>query len=340
MINYIFLNVLNIIILLILVLVGIAFLTLLERKILRYVQDRKGPNKLGILGLFQPIADGVKLFFKELFFIYKSNQYLYYFSPILRIIIILRVWNIYPYITNVYFINYSILIILVFIRVGRYVLLIMGWSSNSIYSMLGSLRSVSQIISYEVRFIIIILCLMIFNERYSIIDFLKWQIYLRYIVYICPLFLVFFIRVLAELNRRPMDFIEGESELVSGFNVEYFRGGFALIFLREYGIIIFIGLLIVWFFLGVEDCFSIYIFLNLLVSLIIFIRGLIPRMRYDELIYLCWKIILPMILNYFFLVLGIKYFLIKIVYKFIENLDFFNMFSKHKLIQVHKLKLN
>lgn len=125
------------------------------------------------------------------------------------------------------------------------------------YSIIGSIRSVSQILSYEVRFILIILILIILRERYSFKDFIYFQYYLWYIIYLYPLFLVFFISVLAELNRRPIDFIEGESELVSGFNVEYFRGRFVLIFLREYGMIIFFSFIIIYIFINVEF-FSIY----------------------------------------------------------------------------------
>jgi len=129
-----------------------------------------------------------------------------------------------------------------------------------------------------------------------------------------PLFVVFFISILAELNRSPMDFIEGESELVSGFNIEYFRGRFALIFIAEYGIIIFFRYLIVIIFIRVNYVILMYIFINLILLLIIIIRGLLPRIRYDELMYLCWKIILPFILNYMILILGFKFIFTLIIY--------------------------
>lgn len=137
-----------------------------------------------------------------------------------------------------------------------YVVVYLGWSANSMYSIIGSIRSVSQMLSYEVRFILIILILIILRESYSFNSFVYFQYYLWYIVYLYPLFLVFFIRILAELNRSPIDFIEGESELVSGFNVEYFRGGFVLIFLREYGMILFFSIIIVLIFINVS--FNIY----------------------------------------------------------------------------------
>lgn len=297
--------------LILIVIVGVAYLTLLERKILGYVQNRKGPNKVGLVGVFQPFRDAIKLLRKEVFFVYKSNYNLYYISPVIIFIIMIIMWIIYPYITNVYFMNYSLLLIIIYISVIRYIVVCIGWSANSIYSIIGAIRSVSQILSYEVRFILIILILIILSERYSFKDFVYFQYYMWYIIYLYPLFMVFFIRTLAELNRRPMDFIEGESELVSGFNVEYFRGGFVLIFLREYGIILFFSILIVYMFVNVRF-FRVYflsLWVNLICLLIIIIRALLPRIRYDELMYLCWKIILPIVLIYICFILGYKFIL-------------------------------
>jgi len=289
------------------VLVGVAFLTLLERKCLAYVQGRKGPNKVGLVGLFQPFRDAIKLYRKEVFFLLKSNKYVYYLTPVVRFIVILIIWLLIPFITNICFINYSVLIIVLVIRISGYLLMLMGWSSNSTYSILGALRSVAQSLSYEVRFIFIVMTLIILREGYTLVDFQQWQFFCWNMWFLFPVFIIFFLRVLAELNRTPIDFIEGESELVSGFNIEYFSGGFALIFMGEYGIIIFFSMLIVFIFINIFRVIIIFVYINLFIMLIIFIRGLLPRIRYDHLIDLCWKIILPLIMSYLVVVLVFKF---------------------------------
>lgn len=329
---YLKLNILNWLIIILIILIRVAFITLLERKILGFIQGRKGPNKVGVLGIFQPFGDAVKLFNKEIFKILKSNIYIIYVCSILLIFIILINWLMIPVFTNLYYINYSLLIIIIFLTIMRYIFILIGWSSNSIYAIVGTIRVVAQVLSYEVRFILITLILIILIERCSLIDFIKWQENVWFIFTLFPLFLVFFIRILAELNRRPIDFIEGESELISGFNIEYSRGGFALIIIAEYGIIIFLSYLTLILFTNIINRIWISLWLNFIVRVIISMRGLLPRIRYDELIYLCWKIILPFVLNYIFFILNFKYLTRILSYeKLIENCYFFNMFSKHNL---------
>lgn len=294
-------------------LICVSFVTLLERKILGYIQIRKGPNKLGLIGLLQPFSDGIKLFFKEQSFPYKSNYLIFYLSPIFLLTLSFLLWVLYPYLMNLYNFNYGILFFMVCTGIGVYGVILSGWSSNSNYALLGSLRSVAQVISYEVSLIIIMLCIVIFVFRYNLIDFIYYQKYIWFIFLSFPLFFCWLSSCLAETNRSPFDFAEGESELVSGFNVEYRRGGFAFIFLSEYINIIFIRILSVIIFIGCDLISIIFYFkIILIVFWFIWVRGVLPRFRYDKLIYLTWKLFLPLSLNYFFIHLGLLLFVLYI----------------------------
>lgn len=294
--------------LIIIVLISVAFFTLLERKVLGYIQIRKGPNKVGLIGLIQPFADAIKLFSKETFLVLKSNYLYYLLSPILRILLILLLWQNLPIITLILNNLYGILIIFCILRLGVYGIIIAGWSSNSIYSLIGGIRRIAQTISYEVRIILLLLSEIFLIERFNLYLFKEFQIYLWFIFIniFCALLLI--VRFLAELNRTPFDFAEGESELVSGFNTEYIRGRFALIFIAEYGIIIFIIIFFSIIFLGgnVINIFF-YIIYLLIIFFVIWVRGTYPRFRYDNLIYLTWKSFLPVSLNILILVLRIKF---------------------------------
>lgn len=286
---------------------SVAFLTLLERKLLRYLQIRKGPNKVGYLGLLQPFRDAVKLMSKEYFFIIKSNYIYYFFSPIFILILVIIIWLIYPFYRNIININIGFIYLICCLRIRSYGLLISGWSSNSLYSILGSIRSLSQSISYEVCLFLLILIFILLIERFDLKYFNNIQLNLGVWLFLLVPLIFFFIRIIAELNRTPFDFSEGESELVSGFNVEYIRGGFVLIFLSEYASVIFLRFLIRVIFLGWNYSDLIFYCQEvIIIIIIIWIRGVLPRLRYDLLIYLCWLVILPFTLNYLYFLMFLK----------------------------------
>lgn len=304
------LSLISVVILLVCVIVGVAFLTLLERKVLGYIQIRKGPNKVGLLGIPQPFCDAIKLFTKEQTYPLMSNYLPYYFSPVFSLFLALLIWLCIPYYTNLFIFNLGILFFLCCTRLGVYTVIIAGWSSNSNYALLGGLRAVAQTISYEVSIALILLCFVFLVGDYNLISFMVYQ-NIWFIWLIFPLALVWVASILAETNRTPFDFAEGESELVSGFNVEYRRGGFALIFLAEYARILFISILFVVIFLGCDIySFIFYIKLILISFLFIWVRGTLPRFRYDKLMYLAWKSFLPFSLNYLILFVGLKIFII------------------------------
>nr|QNG56209.1 NADH dehydrogenase subunit 1 [Pediacus taiwanensis] len=296
-------------ILIICVLVGVAFLTLLERKVLGYIQIRKGPNKLGFVGLVQPFSDAIKLFSKEQMNPYMSNMFLFYISPLMNLFLSLLMWLMIPFFSLNIMFNFSGLFFLVLSSIVVYSVMMAGWSSNSNYSMLGCMRSVAQTISYEVSLSIIFMCFLLMIFSLSVYDFLKFQEYLWLGVFMLPLSFMWLISSLAETNRTPFDFAEGESELVSGFNVEYSSGGFAMIFLAEYSSILLMSLMCSLLFLGGNFNFYSFYLKVVVVSFIwIWVRGTLPRFRYDKLMYLTWKCFLPVSLNYLIMMLGFKLF--------------------------------
>nr|AWD30416.1 NADH dehydrogenase subunit 1 [Anopheles gambiae] len=297
------------------VMVGVAFLTLLERKVLGYIQIRKGPNKVGFNGLLQPFSDAVKLFTKEQTYPLLSNYISYYFSPVFSLFLSLLIWMCIPYLIKLYSFNLGVLFFLCCTSLGVYTVMIAGWSSNSNYALLGGLRAVAQTISYEVSLALILLSFIFLVGNYNFLSFYFYQDYVWFIFFCFPLGLVWLASCLAETNRTPFDFAEGESELVSGFNVEYSSGGFALIFLAEYSSILFMSMLFVVIFLG-SDIYSFMFFLKLsFISFIfIWVRGTLPRFRYDKLMYLAWKSFLPLSLNYLFFFVGLKIFSISLLF--------------------------
>nr|YP_009350454.1 NADH dehydrogenase subunit 1 [Nasutitermes octopilis]AQP27078.1 NADH dehydrogenase subunit 1 [Nasutitermes octopilis] len=300
--------------LMVFVMVGVAFLTLLERSVLGYVHIRKGPNSVGFVGILQPFSDAIKLFSSEQYFPVVSNYLIYYFSPVFGFFLSLLVWLLIPYLSGFISFELGLLFFLACTSLGVYTIMIAGWSSNSGYSLLGGLRALAQTISYEVSLAFILLSFVILISSYNLAYFYFFQVYLWLVFLSLPLSFIWFISCLAETNRTPFDFAEGESELVSGFNVEYGSGGFALIFLAEYASILFMSLLFCVLFLG-SDLYSFFFYVKLaFVSfLFIWVRGTVPRFRYDKLMYLAWKSFLPLSLNYLLFFIGVKCFIFSLL---------------------------
>nr|YP_010583792.1 NADH dehydrogenase subunit 1 [Octopus salutii]UXN83988.1 NADH dehydrogenase subunit 1 [Octopus salutii] len=282
-------------------LLAVAFFTLLERKGLAYFQVRKGPNKVGFMGLPQPLSDAIKLFSKEFIKPTLVNYFPFLICPFLSLFFALFLWMLY----NSYFFvsmgGMSMMLFLCVSSIGVYPVMGAGWFSNSKYALLGSVRAVAQSISYEVSMSLILMSCLLLVGSINLVSLLKYQ-------YICWIFFVNFfmfmmwvVSSIAETHRAPFDFAEGESELVSGFNVEYGAVGFALLFMAEYGNILFMSFLCSVLFFGggilvMLKGFSMCLLVGLLSVLFIWVRASYPRYRYDLLMYLIWKSYLPCVL--------------------------------------------
>nr|UNO53597.1 NADH dehydrogenase subunit 1 [Ixodes granulatus] len=287
------------------VLVSVAFFTLLERKVLGYAHIRKGPNKVGLWGVFQPLGDAMKLFSKEMNMMFYMNMFMYLIISLISLILMMFLWLLYNWNYNQILIEYGLIFMLCVSSLGVYVILIGGWSSNSKYSLLGAYRGVAQVISYEVSFSIIMISSIFFCGSYSFFDVTFFQNFWMIVVGFFNLFIVWMVSCYAETNRSPFDLSEGESELVSGFNIEYGSWNFALLFMSEYGNIILFSLLTSYLFFGSSG----FMMMNMLVVMFgfILIRGTLVRYRYDKLMMLAWKEILPFSLLILFFVCFIKF---------------------------------
>nr|YP_009227913.1 NADH dehydrogenase subunit 1 [Chelonibia testudinaria]AII19560.1 NADH dehydrogenase subunit 1 [Chelonibia testudinaria] len=294
------------ILLLVCVSISVAFLTLLERKVLGYIQIRKGPNKVGFSGILQPFSDAIKLFTKEQTWSSVSNYFLYFFSPVFMFFMSLFLWSVIPFSSGFYDFEFGFFFFICVLSLGVYPLMIAGWSSNSKYALLGGLRAVAQTISYEVSLALVLLSFIVIVGEYSMDDFLEFQSSYYLIFFMYLLSLVWIVSCLAEMNRTPFDFAEGESELVSGFNIEYSAGGFALLFLGEYSMIIFMSTIMVVLFLGSDLDLLFFLKVGFFISLVLWLRGTFPRYRYDKLMGLAWKSILPFTLHCLFMYMGLK----------------------------------
>nr|YP_007474200.1 NADH dehydrogenase subunit 1 [Hackeriella veitchi]ACV96712.1 NADH dehydrogenase subunit 1 [Hackeriella veitchi] len=284
--------------LIVIVLVEVSFFTLFERSVLGYLQGRKGPNKLGYLGIMQPFGDAIKLFSSEFIRPLVSNYGVYLHAPMLGMILSLMLWLVYPFFFLMSTFMYGLLYFVCVSSINVYVLLAFGWSSNSVYGMLGSLRGVAQTISYEVNMIIVLMSVVFLIQSFNLLELSVSQLYVWFIVFMSPLTFILMTSLFAETNRSPFDFAEGESELVSGFNIEYSGGGFSFIFMSEYSSIMFVSLVLDMLFLG-GNMSSFMFFLNsvFIMYLFIWVRGSFPRYRYDKLMGLAWSVYLPISLN-------------------------------------------
>lgn len=266
--------IIELLVVVVIIFLSVCFLTLLERKILGYVQNRKGPNKVLFIGLLQPVIDGGKLILKRLL----VEKIYYFFIPFFSIVVMrllsLRIWFFRVRVV----LNNRIIYILIVRSLVVYILFILGWRRENVYGVLGGLRRSSQIIAYEIIMFFLMILLVIFYSSWNLNNF-RFSIW-----YILDLFVIWLLILLVETNRRPYDFAEGERELVSGYNIEYIGVLFAYIFIAEYGVLVFFSWVTRVIFLGFYNFWVMLIFL-------IVVRGFIPRRRYDILISNCWKFI-------------------------------------------------
>nr|QIN90370.1 NADH dehydrogenase subunit 1 [Relicanthus daphneae] len=298
-------------------LIAVAYLTLAERKVLGYMQARKGPNVVGVYGLLQPLADGVKLFTKEMVIPHHANLFIYVVSPILSLTLALIAWGVIPFERGILIsdLKIGVLYTLAISSISVYAILMSGWASNSKYAFLGAIRAAAQMISYEVSIGLIIISVILCVGSLNITEIVLAQN--NGVWFLFPLFpaaMMFFASALAETNRAPFDLTEGESELVSGYNVEYASMSFALFFLAEYAHIILMSCLTTLLFLGgwlspvpffkggagwfgLKAAFIILLF--------VWVRASFPRMRYDQLMALLWKSYLPLSLAFVVFVSGV-----------------------------------
>ena len=315
-----FSNLLKILGIIIPLLISIAYLTIAERKLLGSIQRRKGPNVVGFLGLLQPFADGLKLFSKETILPKDSSVYIFIMAPLITFMLSLIGWSVIPLSDTILIsdINLGVLYLFTISSLGVYGIILAGWSSNSKYPFLGSLRSAAQMISYEVSIGLIIVNVCLCAGSFNLSTIVMAQKDIWFIFPLFPMFVLFYISMLAETNRHPFDLPEAESELVSGYNVEYSAVTFALFFLGEYANILlmsaFSSLLFLGGWLPLFDVppfnllpGSFWLSLKILFSVIFFImaRAALPRYRYDQLMDIGWKSILPLSLGYLVFTSGI-----------------------------------
>ncbi|MDA0941245.1 MAG: NADH-quinone oxidoreductase subunit NuoH [Proteobacteria bacterium] len=292
------------------VMISVAYLTYFERRVIGFMQSRIGPNRVGFFGLLQPIADALKLLFKEIILPAKSNNFLFFLAPLLSIAPALAAWAVIPFGFEMVLadINAGLLYVLAMTSIAVYGVIIAGWASNSKYAFLGSLRSAAQIVSYEIAMgftlVGVLMCANSLNlgeivmaQQGGISQWYCWPLF--------PLFIIYFISAVAETNRAPFDVAEGESEIVAGFHVEYSGMAFALFFLAEYANMILVSILAVIMFLGgwmspfsfiPDGIFWLLVKVAFVLFFFIWFRATFPRYRYDQIMRLGWKVFIPLTL--------------------------------------------
>ena len=292
------------------VMISVAYLTYFERRVIGFMQSRIGPNRVGYFGLLQPIADALKLMFKEIILPSKSNNFLFFLAPLLSIAPALAAWAVIPFDYEMVLadINAGLLYVLAMTSIAVYGVIIAGWASNSKYAFLGSLRSAAQIVSYEIAMgftlVGVLMCANSLNlgdiviaQEGGISQWYCWPLF--------PLFVIYFISAVAETNRAPFDVAEGESEIVAGFHVEYSGMAFALFFLAEYANMILVSILAVILFLGgwlspvsfiPDGIFWLIIKVAFVLFCFLWLRATFPRYRYDQIMRLGWKVFIPLTL--------------------------------------------
>lgn len=303
-------NLIKILIVVLPMLIAVAYLTLIERKVISSIQRRKGPNVVGLFGLLQPFADALKLIIKETILPSIANRIIFLIAPIITLSLSLMSWAVLPFDFGIVLsdINLGIIYIFAVSSLGVYGIIISGWSSNSRYAFLGALRSSAQMVSYEVSIGLIIISILLCVGSLNITWIVYYQSYIWFIIPFFSIALLFFISAIAETNRPPFDLPEAEAELVAGYFVEYSSMSFALFFIGEYGALLVMSTIISLLFfggwlpgnyiiLGLKTCFIVFVF--------VWVRAAFPRYRYDQLMRLGWKVFLPLSLGFVILISGI-----------------------------------
>ncbi len=306
--QYLVITLLKIVVILVPLFIIVAYYTFAERKVIGYMQIRKGPNRVGPKGLFQPFADMFKLMFKEIIIPSNANVYLFIIAPVLAFAPAMAAWAVIPFNDTLVFsdINAGLLYILAMTSLGVYGVIIAGWASNSKYALLGAMRSAAQIVAYEIAMGFALVGVLMAGGSLNLGEIVNAQagsVYNWFIIPLLPLFLVYFIAGVAETNRAPFDVAEGESEIVAGFHVEYSGMTFAVFFLAEYANMILISLLTALLFLGgwlsplpgLMGDSIVWLFLKTGFFMLLFLwfRATFPRYRYDQIMRLGWKVLIP-----------------------------------------------